>query len=140
LTALLDGNLLVALADPDHQHHDAAQRWLAGHPGAIASCPITTQGTLLRVRLRAGVSASQADRHLAAITADSRHEFWPDSLPYAEVSLRPVIGHRQNTDAYLAQLARSHSGTLATFDRGLAAAHPDVAELVPREGVRAPEE
>jgi hypothetical protein len=28
-------------------------------------------------------------------------------------------------------LARAHGGRLATFDRGLAAIHPEVAELVP---------
>lgn len=39
--------------------------------------------------------------------------------------------HRQVTDAYLAALARTHGGRLLTFDRGLAAAHADVAELIP---------
>jgi predicted nucleic acid-binding protein len=42
-----------------------------------------------------------------------------------------VIGHRQATDAYLAQLAREHGGRLATFDQGLAKLHGDIAELVP---------
>lgn len=42
-----------------------------------------------------------------------------------------VIGHRQVADAYLAGLARARGGRLATFDAGLAALHPDVAELVP---------
>jgi predicted nucleic acid-binding protein len=35
------------------------------------------------------------------------------------------------TDSYLAQLARTNRGRLATFDRGLVAQHPDIAELVP---------
>jgi uncharacterized protein len=38
-----------------------------------------------------------------------------------------VLGHRQVTDAYLAALARHHHGKLATFDKGLAALHSDVA-------------
>jgi predicted nucleic acid-binding protein len=42
-----------------------------------------------------------------------------------------VIGHRQVTDAYLAQLARQHNARLATFDAGLAALHSDVADLIP---------
>ena len=33
-------------------------------------------------------------------------------------------------DAYLAALARSHGGRLATFDKGMAALHADVVELV----------
>ena len=35
------------------------------------------------------------------------------------------------TDAYLAQLARSRNGQLATLDSGLAHLHSDVAVLVP---------
>jgi hypothetical protein len=34
------------------------------------------------------------------------------------------------TDAYPAEVARSRDGRLATFDRGLASAHADVAALV----------
>lgn len=41
-----------------------------------------------------------------------------------------VVGHRQVTDAYLAQLARARSARLATLDRGLCVAHPDVTEPV----------
>lgn len=42
-----------------------------------------------------------------------------------------VIGHRQVTDAYLAQLARAHDGRLASFDQGLAKLHSDVVDLIP---------
>jgi uncharacterized protein len=42
-----------------------------------------------------------------------------------------IVGHRQVTDAYLAQLARAHGSRLATFDLALAKLHHDVAELVP---------
>lgn len=59
-----------------------------------------------------------------------RREFWPDSLPYDDVPFKGVIGHRQVTDAYLAQLARANNGRLATFDKGLAQSHGDVAELI----------
>jgi predicted nucleic acid-binding protein len=44
-----------------------------------------------------------------------------------------VIGHRQVTDAYLAHLARTRNGRLATFDQGLAKTHPDVVDLVPTQ-------
>jgi predicted nucleic acid-binding protein len=40
------------------------------------------------------------------------------------------MGHRQVTDAYLAELARLHSGRLATFDQGLAQSHADIADLI----------
>ena len=42
-----------------------------------------------------------------------------------------VLGHRQVTDSYLAQLARARGGQLATFDQGLAKLHTDIADLLP---------
>jgi toxin-antitoxin system PIN domain toxin len=130
MTTLLDANVLISLAMHEHVHHDAAVDWLAVDGGAVATCPIT-QGTLLRMMLRRGVRADQALDQLGIIIAQPRHQFWPDNLPFTEVRLTGVIGHRQVTDAYLAQLARSRAGRLATFDQGLAALHPDVAQLVP---------
>ena len=57
--------------------------------------------------------------------------FWPDDIQYTTVPAEAIIGHRQVTAAYLAQLARAHGGRLATFDQGLAKVHADIAELVP---------
>jgi predicted nucleic acid-binding protein len=64
----------------------------------------------------------------------SRHEFWPDHVSFADVELGGVVGHRQVTDAYLAQLARSRGGQLLTLDSGLAHLHGDVAVLIPTDG------
>lgn len=74
---------------------------------------------------------TRAERGLATLTGQRRHEQWLDDIPYAEVDLSHVVGHRQVTDAYLAQLARSRGGRVATVDRGFAAAAPDVVDLVP---------
>jgi uncharacterized protein len=126
---LLDANVLIALTVTDHVHHDAAERWLTGTT-AIATCPIT-EGSLVRLLLREGQTGATAHGLLGAVSDDRRHVFWPDAIPYADVDLTGVIGHRQVTDAYLAQLARVHGGRLATFDQGLAKQHPDVADLVP---------
>ena len=130
MTALLDANALIALVVSDHVHHEAADAWVAscGHP--IATCPIT-QGSLVRLLMREGQPAATGVAILTALGADSRHEFWSDDLPYTDVRMTGVIGHRQVTDAYLAQLARRNQGRLATFDEGLAALHRDVAELIP---------
>jgi predicted nucleic acid-binding protein len=81
--------------------------------------------------MREGYSVQSALDGLVRITQLPRHEFWPDSITYQNVQLGRVIGHRQVTDAYLAQLARAHNGRLATLDAGLAALHLDVAELIP---------
>ena len=130
MTTLLDANVLVALIVSDHIHHDPAESWFAGVDDSFATCPIT-QGSLVRLLIRGGQSAEDAQAVVAALTSNSRHEFWPDSVSFTDFALRGVVGHRQVTDAYLAQLARANGGTLATFDRGLVALHPDVTELVP---------
>ncbi len=126
---LLDANLLIALVVDDHVHHGLAERWATDTAGAFATCPIT-QGALLRFLVREGATAADAGRFLIDVTADERHHFWPDDLGYDRVPLRSVVGHRQVTDAYLATLAGAHGGRLATLDRGLAAVHPDITELV----------
>lgn len=133
MTTLFDGSVLIALAFPEHDHHIAAGRWYAGLDDAFATCPIT-QGSLLRFLLRVGSNVATAQTILAQITELPRHVFWPDSVGYLEVRLENLQGHRQVTDAYLAQLARVNHGRLATFDEGLAALHADVADLVPIAG------
>ncbi|CAN5740454.1 hypothetical protein BH24ACT5_BH24ACT5_25730 [soil metagenome] len=80
--------------------------------------------------LRNETNTTDAVRALGTFTSRADHEFWPGDLRYSEINLRGVIGHRQVTDAYLAGLARARAGPLATFDRGLAALHGDVADLV----------
>ncbi|HEU0087102.1 MAG TPA: TA system VapC family ribonuclease toxin [Pseudonocardiaceae bacterium] len=130
MSTLLDSNVLIALATHEHVHHDAAIEWLASAHGAVATCPIT-QGALLRTLLRRGVRPEQALDQVTKIVTQPWHEFWPDAVPFPEVRLTGMIGHRQVTDAYLAQLARHRAGRLATFDHGLAELHSDVAYLVP---------
>lgn len=130
MTTLLDSNVLIALTVEDHVQHAASHQWLESHDGVVAACPIT-QGALLRILLRSGQPMDQSLRLLSNTVADPRLEFWADDLSYVDVAMTGVVGHRQVTDAYLASLARHHGGRLATFDKGLAALHADVAELVP---------
>ncbi len=130
MKALLDANVLIAVVVVDHVHHSDAEAWFAALEGPFATCPIT-QGALLRLVIGHGGTAEEAVRVLAGITGHDAHEFWPDDLDYGNVAMVGVIGHRQVTDAYLATQARRHGARLATFDRGLAALHRDVVELVP---------
>jgi uncharacterized protein len=126
----LDGNVLVALTTPLHVHHAAAERWFAGQVRPFATCPIT-QGTLLRMMMNLGqLSAEQALEILHQLLAHPSHRFWPDAIEYSKLSWRGVVGHRQVTDAYLAGLARHFGGRLVSFDKGLAALHADVVELI----------
>lgn len=130
MTVLLDSSLLIALVIEDHLQREPARRWFAAAADAWATCPIT-QGAVVRTLVRVGMTGPPAAGILSALVHDPRHEFWPDDLGYSAVDLRRVRGHRQVTDAYLAGLARHHGGRLATFDRGLALAQPDVVDLVP---------
>jgi len=130
VTVLLDANVLTALLVDDHVHHVAAENWFVGISGDFATCPIT-QGSLMRLLIREGQSAATAQAVLNGVTADRRHEFWPDDVGYAQVRIQGIIGPRQVTDAYLAQLARARGSRLATFDQAMARLHDDVADLVP---------
>ena len=132
MSFLLDANVLIALFDEQHVHHDTVVEWLVACEDGIATCPIV-EGALVRwiTRILGASGAAAATAELDKLAADPRHEFWPDDLPYSAVSWRGVLGHRQVTDGYLAELARFNRGRLATFDRGLAALHPDIAYLVP---------
>jgi toxin-antitoxin system PIN domain toxin len=129
VSVLLDGNMLIALAFPEHVHAVKARPWFAALEDTFATCPIT-QGSLVRFVLMQGSGASVAGSVLASFVDLPNHVFWPDTIGYREVRMQGVIGHRQVTDAYLAQLARVNAGRLATFDAGIAALHRDVADLI----------
>ena len=63
---LPDGNVLHALIDQAHVHHEPAKRWFSGLEGGFATCPIT-QGTLLRLTMRlSGRTTEQALEVLAS--------------------------------------------------------------------------
>jgi hypothetical protein len=128
---LLDGNLLTALVISSHEHHDRAMAWFYAQPRRFATCAIT-EGTLLRLHMMFAedASAKAAWTTLGNLRQMQNHEFWQDGFSYGEVCHHGLTGHRQVTDAWLAELARKHSARLATLDRRLAAVHPDVAELV----------
>jgi uncharacterized protein len=130
-TYLLDANVLVALIDRSHLHHQAASAWFAAQTGGFATCPIT-QSTLLRLLLRFGAvsDAAGAVAVLQQLCRHPRHVFWADDLSYSDIAWTGVLGHRQVTDAYLAALAQHRGGRLATFDRGLAALHPQIVDAI----------
>jgi toxin-antitoxin system PIN domain toxin len=130
VTVLLDANVLIALLVDDHVHHVAAENWFVAAGGNFATCPVT-QGSLMRLLIREGQPAATAQAVLGGATGDARHEFWPDDAGYADVPIQGIIGHRQVTDAYLAQLARARGSRLATFDQAMAKLHHDVADLIP---------
>jgi uncharacterized protein len=125
--ALLDVNVLVALFDPDHVHHELAHDWFADHRGeGWASCPITQNG-LIRVLAnpRYGSPASNLRVVRDAVSrflSSKEHQFWSDDVSIADDTIFDVagmVGHRQITDVYLLGLARKRKGHLVTFDRSI---------------------
>lgn len=128
-TYLLDANVLIALTVAEHEHHERASEWVA-QVERVAVCPVV-EGALVRFLVRIGDSTAAATEVLRAVHAVPRCDFWADSLSYADADLDHVRGHRQVTDAYLASLAESHGGLVATLDEALAAARPAAVSLVP---------
>lgn len=125
--ALLDVNVLVALFDSDHVHHNSAHEWFAANrESGWATCPLTENG-LVRVLSNvayAGVPYQPAAivKRLEQFCASGHHGFWPDAISLRDPRLfdRTVaVTHRQITDVYLLGLARNQGGRLATFDRGI---------------------
>ncbi len=123
--ALLDVNVLVALFDAGHVHHEAAHDWFAEHrTHGWATCPITENGF---VRVLAHPQSVVTERvpaiveSLRRFCASGHHRFWPDvvSLRDDTFDLSIVQGHRQLTDIYLLGLAARMDGVLATFDRSI---------------------
>jgi hypothetical protein len=132
---LLDPNVLIALATPEHSLNTRAAAWFRrGHQ--FATCPIT-QGALVRFHLRAGVDATAESARLLLESVSSlpRHRFWPDDVSYLELPTAGISGHRQVTDAYLTLLANKHGGSLATMDEALAAVHVGTTLIGPMPDV-----
>jgi toxin-antitoxin system PIN domain toxin len=135
LTAyLLDVNVLLAMAWPQHSGHSAVQRWLAreGRKG-WASCPFTQSGFVRIISnpafSRDALSPEQALSLLHTNLEHPSHRFWPATLTVNEAMAKvaEIVGHQQITDAYLLGLAIHNKGRLATLDRR-------ATSLLPRNG------
>jgi len=126
MRALLDVNVLIALMDAAHVHHQLARSWLEENiENGWASCPITQNG-FIRILSQSAYSGSEPTAEIAARLAEaaatSWHEFWADDLSLLEqdcLNWRHVLGSRQLTDAYLLALAVHREGRLVTLDRSI---------------------
>jgi hypothetical protein len=122
---LLDVNLLIALFDPDHVHHEPAHVWFGIHRASgWATCPLTENG-LVRILSSPAYSPAaerpaEIARRLRSFRGSGHHVFWPDDVSVCDFSVfNLTVGHRQITDVYLLALAVRRGGRLATFDRSI---------------------
>jgi toxin-antitoxin system PIN domain toxin len=123
--ALLDVNLLVALFDPDHVHHELAHDWFADNRASgWATCPVTENGFVRVVTNPAYGAATtrvvELVERLRSFCGSGHHRFWSGAVSLTDSTLFNVAlipGHRLITDVYLLGLASKMGGALATFDR-----------------------
>ena len=127
MTALLDVNVLIALAWPNHVHHRAAREWFEERRrGGWATCTLTEAG-FVRVScnpsaVRHTVGPLDAIAVLEGLTRLGSHTFWPMDRSLTDLPEQVVAriqGYRQITDAVLLAAAMRRNGQLATLDAGL---------------------
>ena len=123
MTYLLDVNLLLALADPMHIHHDSVHRWFAEKgKQSWATCPITENGF---IRIASHPNYPNRPGDVTAVLDIFRqlceapgHHFWPEDISILQILESDVlITHAQITDVYLLGLAVHKKGKLATLDQ-----------------------
>ena len=128
MTDLLDVNLLVSLAWPNHVHHEVARAWFRGRPAQPwATTPVTESGFVRvssnRSAIPTAVTPSEALTLLARIRQVPGHVFLPDDVEAVlgeHVDAARVVTHPLVTEAHLLAVARRHRARLATLDRGVA--------------------
>ena len=140
---LLDVNLLIALFDPAHVHHDLAHDWFEDNRArGWATCSATENGFLRVLSNPAypggGTRCETLVGLLKKFRASGHHHYWADAVSLADPSLFNVTwlrGHRQVTDVHLLGLAWTMRGRLATFDRtipwkAIVGGQPELLEVI----------
>lgn len=136
---LLDANVLIALAWPEHVAHERVGAWFARHSRAgWATCPFT-EAAFVRILSNPAFSPNSLSPANALIVLQRNvelpnHRFWGDMIPLGEAMgrlSRRLTGHQQVTDAYLIALATHNDGKLVTLDAKLVQIGPaDKIEVI----------
>ena len=132
-TILLDVNVLIALAWPNHIHHSTALWWFETFGrGGFATCPVTQAGFVRVSSNNRAIPGARSPREARAIlrriTDLPGHRFWPDDIDLTRnehIAWERLGSHAQVTDAHILAIAVRHAGRLATFDRALADLAPE---------------
>jgi len=119
---LLDVNILLALGDSTHPHHQRARNWFLSPEREVwATCPLTENG-FIRIAGHSSYKtfpggSTEARAAMDLLTSNPGHQFWADDLSLRDLNLFPNLpGSKHLTDLYLLALAVSHEGRFATLD------------------------
>jgi toxin-antitoxin system PIN domain toxin len=122
---LADVNVLIALLDEDHIHHQIVARWFdASAHDEFCVCAFTEAGFLrVTTNPKAGLhSIEEALDALKSLDNHAGYRFWPMAegwVALVEPFCERVHGHQQITDAYLLGLAVKKGGVLVTLDKAV---------------------
>ncbi len=121
---LLDTNVLLALAWPNHQHHAQAHAWFVTHAKkGWATCAFTQLGFIRLSSNPAYTSSAVAPQDAATLlrqwTRLKAHHFWASPAADEPAIYTRALGYQQVNDAWLVEVARRNSGRLVTLDTRL---------------------
>ncbi len=138
-TALLDANVLLALAWPNHPFHQRAAARISRRGVRWATC-LLTQAAFVRLSSNPAVipgakTPMEAAGLLQELMSDRAHVFLEArGKKFGELNqlLRRCHGHNQVNDAFLIWLAMTRGATLLTFDKPLQhlSSTPDLVEII----------
>lgn len=137
---LIDINVLLALAWPNHPHHQVATRWFEENSGSGWATCATTQLGFVRISSQPRFSPDHVDpatasRLLLRWVAHPTHLYWREeaaglTAPTFLNLLPTVLTHNFVTDAFLVSIATANGGKLATLDEPLVNLFADSVQLV----------
>jgi toxin-antitoxin system PIN domain toxin len=121
---LLDVNVLIALTEEAHVHHQAVTEWFNTTGLNWGLCAFSEAGFLrLTAHSKVGrITVAEASAVLAALENHPGYRYWPISVGWSTLAApfqERVFGHQQITDAYLLGLAVKENGVLVTLDKAI---------------------
>jgi toxin-antitoxin system PIN domain toxin len=139
---MLDVNVLLAIAWPNHPFHRPARQWFSGASASgWGTCQLTEAG-FIRLCCNPSVMPepcrpASAGSLLQALKRHGQYRYVHDAELSPEILLQVLgrcLGHQQVNDAFLVALAASAGVQLATYDRRLAALAADPVSVVVLSG------
>lgn len=124
--ALLDVNVLIALAWPNHVQHSLAQDWFAAHHhDGWGTTPVTEAGFVRVSSNRSAIATATAPalarQLLVQMCEITPHEFLADDVSGVigpDGDPQVLVSHRDVIDAHLLAVAERHRARLVTLDTG----------------------